>query len=292
MSIDVINVGPMAGMQILPQMTKIEKEIQFKDKSSDPEGLPMGYMWDFGDGTTSTEQSPVHTYSYPGNMTVTLTVTDDEEAESSIQSYIIILPNGSPDADFTYSPKDQLNNHDVMFKDQSKDEDGYINAWKWSFGDGVVSNLKDPVHRYLAGGNYSVQLTVTDENGDIDTVLKTVTIIQTYDLTVNVKDLIGSSISNTEVRVYGDNNFFRSGSTNEYGSFSLRELLVGQYDIETSVLGLTTSSTVELNDHTTEDLTVNVSMGTLGVALGVISMAALGIYFLTRRSKKPPAEQG
>ena len=289
--IEILNVDPKADFQIIPSMTKIEKQVSFTDKSTDPEGYPMEYLWDFGDGVTSTEKDPKHVYSLPGNMTVTLTVTDDRGAQSTVQKYIIIVPNVPPEADFSYSPENQLNNHDVVFKDLSEDEDGYINAWSWSFGDGVTSNLKDPIHKFPAGGNYSVQLTVTDENGDIDKVVQTVSIVQTYDLTIHVQDLFGSSITDAEVKVYGEKDWYKAGTTNEYGSFSLRELLVGQYTIETKVLGLTTSTEVELTENTQETMTVNVSMSTIGVALGVIAFAAIGVYFLTRRSKNVPVEE-
>ena len=110
-------------------------------------------------------------------------------------------------------------------------------------------------------------------------------------MTIQVKDLFGSSITDAEVKVYGENDWYKAGTTNEYGGFSLRELLVGQYTIETKVLGLTTSSEVELTEHTTETMTVNVSMSTIGVALGVIAFAAIGIYFLTKRSKTVPVEE-
>ena len=45
--------------------------------SVDPDGILSGYSWDFGDGTTSTEANPTHTYSATGNYTISLTVTDD-----------------------------------------------------------------------------------------------------------------------------------------------------------------------------------------------------------------------
>ena len=44
--------------------------------SDDPDGDPLSYSWDFGDGATSTAMSPVHTYTHPGTYTATLTVSD------------------------------------------------------------------------------------------------------------------------------------------------------------------------------------------------------------------------
>ena len=158
-------------------------------------------------------------------------------------------------------------------------------GWNWNFGDGSKSNLKDPVHRYTVGGNYSVSLTSIDENGDTDTIINKVFVVQTYDMTVKVRDLFGSNMGDAEVKVYGDNNWYQSGSTDSQGSITLRELLKGEYTIETQILGLTTSNTVELEDNTTETMTVTVSMSTVGVTLGVLAFAVIVVFYLKRRPK-------
>jgi PKD repeat protein len=55
------------------------------------------------------------------------------------------------------------------FSDKSKDEDGAITSWSWSFGDGTTSNEQNPVHTYDERGRYNVLLTVTDDDGATDT---------------------------------------------------------------------------------------------------------------------------
>jgi len=55
----------------------------FTDKSKDDDGTVSAWAWDFGDGETSTQQNPVHTYSDRGRYDVVLTVTDDDGASAT-----------------------------------------------------------------------------------------------------------------------------------------------------------------------------------------------------------------
>jgi PKD repeat protein len=55
------------------------------------------------------------------------------------------------------------------FTDKSKDDDGSITSWQWSFGDGTTSAEQNPVHVFAERGRYEVLLTVTDDEGASDT---------------------------------------------------------------------------------------------------------------------------
>ena len=74
-------------------------------------------------------------------------------------------PNEPPHADFDVHC-DKLT---CDFEDKSKDDDGAIAGWHWSFGDGATSNEQNPVHTYAERGRYDVLLTVTDDRGATDT---------------------------------------------------------------------------------------------------------------------------
>ena len=80
--------------------------------------------------------------------------------------------NQLPDADFTFT----VNDLEASFTDASDDPDGTIVSRTWSFGDGQNSTATNPVHNYAAPGNYTVELSVTDNSGDSDTVSKQVSI--------------------------------------------------------------------------------------------------------------------
>lgn len=70
--------------------------LQFTDTSSDEDGHVVSWLWDFGDGTTLTDQNPTHRFSIPGNYMVTLTVKDDDGAKDTYQIVIIVTNPHAP----------------------------------------------------------------------------------------------------------------------------------------------------------------------------------------------------
>ncbi len=80
--------------------------------------------------------------------------------------------NASPTAAFTFSV-DVLT---ASFTDASTDTDGTIASWSWDFGDGSISTEQNPSHTYVANGTYTVQLTVTDDQGATGTTSQAVTV--------------------------------------------------------------------------------------------------------------------
>jgi PKD repeat protein len=99
-TLDVTNAYPVAKFEFNPESLDIDRAtwqpvvnetIVFSDQSSDPDGFITKREWDFGDGTTSTEQSPFHRYAQPGEYFVRLTVTDNDEATGSVDQTIKIV---------------------------------------------------------------------------------------------------------------------------------------------------------------------------------------------------------
>jgi len=82
------------------------------------------------------------------------------------------LPNVPPVANFSWSPEEPEAGKEVKFADMSYDIDGSIVSWRWSFGDGKISNSKEPVHEYKKGGTYTVNLTISDDRGASSSVEK------------------------------------------------------------------------------------------------------------------------
>src|SRR6185436_14696299 len=104
--------------------------------SSDPEGDPLTYTWDFGDGSTGSGIVPVHAYATLGTFTVTLTVNDGT-ADSTPATTSVTIANLAPSAS-AGGPYSGVRNGAIAFSGSgSSDPDGDALTYLWSFGDGA-----------------------------------------------------------------------------------------------------------------------------------------------------------
>jgi len=133
--------------------------VTFSDAST---GAVDTYAWDFGDGNTSTQRSPVHTYPTPGTYTVTLAVTGPGGASSTIKQDAVVVSHAPPTADFTESTANGVAPLLVTFQDRSI---GVVDSYRWDFGDGGTSSGQTAVHTYNQPGLYTVVLEVTGPGG-------------------------------------------------------------------------------------------------------------------------------
>ncbi len=130
-----------------------------------------GWIWDFGDGNTSTLQNPTHTYATAGTYTVCL-VAFDGNCNDTLCAPVTVTSGGCPNPIANFSAANGAGNT-VNFTDLSTSSTG-ISNWVWDFGDGNTSSLQSPTHTYAVAGNYTVCLTVTDSCGT-DSTCQTIT---------------------------------------------------------------------------------------------------------------------
>ncbi|MBB6171784.1 subtilisin family serine protease [Nocardiopsis mwathae] len=146
--------------------------------SAAPDGDITAYAWDFGDGTTSRDATPTHTYTDEGTYTVTLTVTASTGATGSASVDLTVGTdpgNEAPTAAFDatcYSFWGLC----AFDASASSDPDGTIVSYGWDFGDGTTGSGRTTWHFYSTAGTYEVTLTVTDDQGATGTATKSVTV--------------------------------------------------------------------------------------------------------------------
>jgi len=128
------------------------------------------YYWDFGDGSTSTDMNPTHTFPSTGTYFVTLVAYNSATCNQldTMSQIINIYPK--PTADFYFTPIIPQPNTPTTFVNTSAGATAYY----WDFGDGSSTTEKDPVKQYNSSGTYNVCLSVTNQYGCKDTICKAV----------------------------------------------------------------------------------------------------------------------
>jgi gliding motility-associated-like protein len=134
--------------------------VAFQDSSIIGAGAQIvSYSWDFGDGNTSSAQSPTHNYLNFGTYNVRLIVESNDQCNSKDTMIKVVNVAAKPVANFSFT--NGCYTQPFQFNDISTIATGNITNWYWNFGDGNTSGLKNPIHTYLASGSYAVKLVVT-----------------------------------------------------------------------------------------------------------------------------------
>jgi gliding motility-associated-like protein len=137
--------------------------INFFDTST-ISGASINYrLWDFGDGNTSIQQNPVHTYAGVGNYTVKLTVGNTNPCGGNSIITKTVAVETQPNASFLVTGG--CASSSVNFTDQSTISAGTIDLWQWDFGDGSTSALQNPQHIYSSANTYTIKLKVRSQTG-------------------------------------------------------------------------------------------------------------------------------
>jgi len=157
-SVSVLPTPPVANFDSIPSGCQVHT-IALNNTSL----YATSYMWDFGDGSTSTAMNPTYSYTTPGVYRVTLTVTGPGGTDSKSR-LVNVYP--SPKAYFEVSPTTvYVNDEKVRCYNLSEGAAYYV----WEFGDGDTSHVADPYHKYSKEGVYDITLHAYSSNGCYDT---------------------------------------------------------------------------------------------------------------------------
>ncbi len=138
-----------ASFSYAPTPTAFGLPVTFTDTSS---GQPDRWNWNFGDGGSSNQRNPSHTYSEPGTYTVSLTASRG----SLTNTATTVLEVEGLAATWETTPSTPRAGLSTQFTDTSS---GQPDTWIWDFGDGVLSSEQHPTHVYDQPGTYTVSLT-------------------------------------------------------------------------------------------------------------------------------------
>lgn len=146
--------------------------VQLTDASDPGSGTINKWLWDFGDGTISTDQNPQHMYASAGSFNISLRVTNSNGCEQTLTRSNYVNISTGVKAGFRFSsPNSCMAPAAVKFTNTSSGT-GTL-SYAWDFGDGQTSTDKDPVHTYSTNGSYTVKLVTRNSTGCKDSVIKT-----------------------------------------------------------------------------------------------------------------------
>lgn len=172
-----------------------------------PSSLIYSWHWDFGiAGTlndTSNVANPSFTYADTGVYTVRLIVNPGDQCTDTATMKLSLYPGFFPD----FNSTGICVTKPTSFTDATSTLYGTVNGWRWDFGETSVNNdtsrLRNPVYTYPAIGTKDVRLIVQSSKGCIDTVSKTVTIIDKPPITLPFKDTLICNVDTLQLSASG-----------------------------------------------------------------------------------------
>lgn len=165
-----ITAAPNPDFSIVPVSSGNALTLSFFDESipSLPTSEIDRWLWKFGDGSSSSEQNPVHTYLSDGPYEITLQVFD-EIGNCASRTKTVETTSSDFFADFSVVAASGGNPLAVEFIDLSSTSKSDDITWLWDFGDGTMSEDQNPVHEYLSEGTYTVSLSIVQNMSDPNT---------------------------------------------------------------------------------------------------------------------------
>ncbi len=150
------------------------RDIVFSNQSHSNDASQInGYLWQFGDGQTSTEASPAHAFNYSGTYNLQLTVSTTNGCRNLLKKTLLI--DSLPTAAFT--PEQACSFTNVQFADQSTTPVSYITDWQWTINDSAFAE-RNPSTTFGTWGDKPVQLVVATAHGCTDTLRSSISILQ------------------------------------------------------------------------------------------------------------------
>jgi len=169
-SLDIVVMPVPLAQFIADPVTDVYKvegnEFKFTNLTNDG---TWNWLWNFDDGSTSTEKNPVHTYTALGDYRVLLDVSNSNCSDTI--SYVVSVTPIPPVPDFDSIPSgcEPLS---ITINNTSLHTETPGTTYRWNFGDGSSSTAKNPTYVYYDPGTYRVELTITNAEAGLEPVTK------------------------------------------------------------------------------------------------------------------------
>jgi PKD repeat protein/glucose/arabinose dehydrogenase len=173
------NRAPSVDFGVAPGSGNAPLSVLFSPEATDPDDDELSYLWEFGDGDTSTHDGQIrHTYRQGGSYTAKLTVSDGELTASKTVTITVGNPpaNQAPTVQVAADPVRGTAPLDVRFTASGRDPEGGALMYTWDYGDGSAGAGRSVTHRYLTSGTYTATVTVKDAQGATGTATVVVTV--------------------------------------------------------------------------------------------------------------------
>lgn len=166
-----VNIWPRPKVDFTSNIPCSGEAVKFENNTSIESGTIEKMVWNFGDGSPLINgNSPSHLYPSSANsFQVLLIATSDKNCVGTAQKTILLKPK--PEVNFNISASNICIGDSLNFLNTSNGI-----SEKWSFGDGVFSNLKNPRHAYSQSGKYPVKLVAVSSFGCADSLSKTINV--------------------------------------------------------------------------------------------------------------------
>lgn len=209
--------------------------------SSDMDGTVVSAGWDFGDENTTDGWEVHHSYRWPGEYVVRMTVTDDDGDSASVTRRVSVL-NRPPVASLAWDEGRVWKGRTTTLNaTASNDVDGRIRQYEWDFGDGSEGQVTtSPLvnHVFEAAGQVTVTLSIVDDLGAGNSTQVVVTVL-------NRAPTVDLRVRPTTVLTGEDVEMDASASYDEDGSLTGYDFLVldGDGQVVHRFLGTTPEAT-------------------------------------------------
>ena len=173
------NQPPTATFSVTPEQPTVGQDTTFVANAGDSDGNVVQYSWQIDGQRVAGGSEFTLSFTEPAERVVRLTVTDDDGATASASQTVTVtesVENQPPTADFAFDPSTPAPGETVAFEATASDSDGDVGGYQWRIDGSVVAEGPDLEYAFPDRGEYTVALTVTDDDGATTSASREVTV--------------------------------------------------------------------------------------------------------------------